>query len=56
LVYGNPARQRGWACECGIVLALDDRRGTCADCGRGYRLLAADMLVQVSPGEGQQAA
>jgi UDP-2-acetamido-3-amino-2,3-dideoxy-glucuronate N-acetyltransferase len=34
LVYGNPARQAGWVCDCGSKLA-DDL--TCPQCGRRYR-------------------
>ncbi len=33
LVLGVPARQRGWACECGAVLSEDL---ACSDCGRTY--------------------
>jgi UDP-2-acetamido-3-amino-2,3-dideoxy-glucuronate N-acetyltransferase len=33
LVLGNPARRRGWACECGLVL---DEALACS-CGRSYR-------------------
>jgi UDP-2-acetamido-3-amino-2,3-dideoxy-glucuronate N-acetyltransferase len=41
LVYGNPARQQGWACACGVKLKLEDdppagRRATCAHCCCGY--------------------
>lgn len=41
LVYGNPARLRGWACHCGdrLPLGLDpdgDERGACGTCGRRY--------------------
>ena len=35
LVMGNPARRRGWMCECGARLAGDL---DCPECGRGYRL------------------
>lgn len=41
VVYGNPARQHGWACVCGVV--LDDAAGeevVCAECRRTYRLSA----------------
>jgi len=38
LVYGNPARLQGWACECGIKLAFDGGQAACAECGRRYRL------------------
>ncbi len=40
LVYGNPARQHGWACECGVRLqASDDAKSafSCPDCNRLYR-------------------
>ena len=33
LVLGVPARQRGWACECGAVLSEDL---ACSACGRTY--------------------
>lgn len=36
VVYGNPARVRGYACECGLKLTFHDHRATCADCGRTY--------------------
>ena len=34
LVYGNPAQQHGWACDCGS--RLDDQM-TCPDCDRRYQ-------------------
>lgn len=33
LVVGNPARQIGWACECGTSL---DSNNQCPACGRNY--------------------
>lgn len=36
VVYGNPARIHGYACECGAKLAFDKDRAACADCGRAY--------------------
>ncbi|MGI9427188.1 MAG: acyltransferase [Bythopirellula sp.] len=44
LVYGNPARQQGWACQCGIVLRFTGQTATCDECGRRY----------VEAAEGQQ--
>jgi len=41
IVYGNPARQHGWACECGMVFAEDQGPATCQQCGRNY-LIATD--------------
>ncbi|MCB9545717.1 MAG: N-acetyltransferase [Myxococcales bacterium] len=42
LVYGNPARLRGWACFCGARLPMgvdpQQKEGcACADCGRRYQ-------------------
>ena len=42
MVYGNPARLRGWMCYCGIRLnlAISGERGQtseCSACGRRYR-------------------
>jgi len=42
MVYGNPARLRGWVCYCGIKLALrvsteGEETGGCTACGRRYR-------------------
>ena len=40
LVYGNPARHRGWICQCGIRLDFDLRAGqelaVCTKCGSRY--------------------
>lgn len=39
LVYGNPARPRGWVCRCGVKLEFagaDASRATCSECGNGY--------------------
>jgi UDP-2-acetamido-3-amino-2,3-dideoxy-glucuronate N-acetyltransferase len=44
LVYGNPARQHGYVCQCGIKLALHGETGACDACGRRYRL-ADGMLA-----------
>jgi UDP-2-acetamido-3-amino-2,3-dideoxy-glucuronate N-acetyltransferase len=36
LVMGNPARQTGWMCACGVRLRLDDDTATCESCRRQY--------------------
>lgn len=48
LVYGNPARQYGWMCECGIKLAVKDNRAVCADCRRSYELKAGRLALDRS--------
>lgn len=42
VMVGNPARQRGWACECGLVLRFAGDRASC-ECGRTYRQLAGSI-------------
>lgn len=44
VVYGNPARQHGWACECGIVLEMDDDSAICPECARQYHLTPGGEL------------
>jgi UDP-2-acetamido-3-amino-2,3-dideoxy-glucuronate N-acetyltransferase len=40
LVFGNPARIRGWMCACGIKLPFSasagNEAGTCPECSAGY--------------------
>ena len=49
LVYGNPARQRGWVCACGIKLQVrgGDETVRCAMCSSQYRL-SENLLIQES--------
>lgn len=42
LMMGNPARQRGWICRCGIKLP-ETMPITCPSCGQGYRLKKQDL-------------
>jgi UDP-2-acetamido-3-amino-2,3-dideoxy-glucuronate N-acetyltransferase len=36
LVYGSPARVRGWMCQCGEQLKFDHDRAVCGSCGDSY--------------------
>jgi UDP-2-acetamido-3-amino-2,3-dideoxy-glucuronate N-acetyltransferase len=36
LVYGNPARVRGWICACGIGLEFDGAHAKCKSCSAEY--------------------
>lgn len=36
LVYGNPAKIKGWMCECGTKLNFTDSNAICAKCGISY--------------------
>ncbi|GAB4547361.1 MAG: acyltransferase [Anaerolineales bacterium] len=37
LVYGNPARLRGWVCQCGEQLKFEGDVATCEACGDRYK-------------------
>ena len=44
LVYGNPARQRGWMCACGVKLKPGgDGAVACGECKTRYFLSADDL-------------
>lgn len=45
LVVGNPARQIGWMCRCGVRLSKPGPMATCAACGAAYRLLPDGSLA-----------
>lgn len=36
VVYGNPARIKGWCCACGAALSFRSNAATCDECGREY--------------------
>jgi UDP-2-acetamido-3-amino-2,3-dideoxy-glucuronate N-acetyltransferase len=36
IVYGNPARIAGYACECGVRLVFETERARCPECARCY--------------------
>jgi len=44
LMLGNPARQKGWVCECGQV--LDDSL-MCPDCNKQYELIDKKKLREI---------
>lgn len=48
IVYGNPARIAGYACECGVRLTFTRSESLCAQCGRGYRLNDDGIAARIS--------
>ena len=36
LVYGNPARIKGWICECGEKLGFEGGKAHCEECNKSY--------------------
>ncbi len=56
LVYGNPARQRGWACLCGAVLKFHHHETTCQECARQYRQVTGGGITPVEVNSVHRAA
>ncbi len=56
VVYGNPARQHGWACHCGLLLQFSGPRAGCAECGRAYRKTDSTSIQLVDQAAPPQAA
>jgi len=52
LMVGNPARQAGWVCACGVTLKAARGRARCKACGAGYRI---DSRSGCRPDPGQEA-
>jgi len=49
LVYGSPARIRGWMCQCGEQLKFEDDTAVCEACGDEYR--KQDQIINPERGE-----
>lgn len=49
LIYGNPARQHGYVCQCGIKLELRGEAGACTACGQRYRLVDGVLAPLAQP-------
>ena len=49
LVYGSPARVRGWMCQCGEQLKFEGDCAVCKSCGDAYR--KQDQVVGPERGE-----
>ncbi len=56
VVYGNPAKLKDWACECGIVLQFSTDEAACTECGRQYYKIGASRIEQCTFDEAQAAA
>ncbi len=46
LMVGNPAKQKGWMCACGIQLVFKGNRAKCMACKRQYKKLGPKKIVE----------
>ncbi|MDA0832965.1 MAG: acyltransferase [Planctomycetota bacterium] len=56
VVYGNPARQQGWACECGVILKFKQHDVACNECSKRYQLTRSNVLVRIDDDATRHAA
>jgi len=45
IVAGVPAKQKGWACRCGVTLRFKENQAVCSDCGSEYGLEHERLVV-----------
>lgn len=50
LCFGNPARQHGWMCQCGVRLEFAGDKATCQTCGWSY-VLEGGLCREISTGK-----
>jgi len=44
LVVGNPAKQKGWMCECGVRISFETEEANCEVCDRRYGRVDQDSI------------
>ncbi len=55
IVYGNPGRRRGWACQCGVPLKFSGENAVCSECGRSYVANGPDAIRFLSAPDARAA-
>jgi UDP-2-acetamido-3-amino-2,3-dideoxy-glucuronate N-acetyltransferase len=44
LIVGNPGKQRGWMCECGVQILFEKEEAACKTCGQRYKRVDQDRI------------
>lgn len=47
MVYGAPARIRGYVCQCGEKLSFTDGMAVCPACGKKYRMMETEKVEEI---------
>jgi UDP-2-acetamido-3-amino-2,3-dideoxy-glucuronate N-acetyltransferase len=53
LMVGNPAKQKGWMCACGIQLVFNKDEATCQGCGKKYQKLGKKGITEMRKEDGR---
>jgi len=56
VVYGNPAKHKGWACQCGELLRFRQDHATCDECGRRYHRTGGTAIENLDDARQRPAA
>jgi len=54
MVYGCPAKVRGYVCRCGEQIKFSNLRAVCSACGKRYRMSETDQTVKEVDRHGDQ--
>jgi len=46
LMVGNPAKQKGWMCSCGIQLVFKGNSAKCMACKRKYKKIGTKKIIE----------
>jgi UDP-2-acetamido-3-amino-2,3-dideoxy-glucuronate N-acetyltransferase len=49
VVFGNPARPHGFACECGTMLGAVEKSASCSFCGQGWLKTETTIMKMTQP-------
>ncbi|MEO0293046.1 MAG: DapH/DapD/GlmU-related protein [candidate division WOR-3 bacterium] len=47
IVYGNPAKLKGWICECGNKIIFNQKETSCSKCKKKYRKINEERIEQI---------
>jgi UDP-2-acetamido-3-amino-2,3-dideoxy-glucuronate N-acetyltransferase len=48
LIVGNPGKQKGWMCECGVQISFETEEANCEVCDRRYGRVDQDSIEPVT--------
>jgi UDP-2-acetamido-3-amino-2,3-dideoxy-glucuronate N-acetyltransferase len=49
LMVGNPAKNKGWMCACGVQISFEKEEAACETCGQRYKRVNQDRVEPATP-------